>query len=92
MNKLVGSCCALAALAILQFLGHWDSLLWPLVVMTKEIMYTLPVGLAMFSGDAFQMLSLRNAGSFVANFPVVIIFLLFQRSIMKGIALTGLKA
>jgi multiple sugar transport system permease protein len=82
---------AIAALGIFEFLANWDSFLWPLVVLTREEMYTLPVGLALFAGEYQRNIASRNAGAFIAILPVLVVFLFFQRHIIQGIALTGMK-
>ncbi len=82
---------ALAALGIIQFLANWDNLLWPLVVLTQTSKYTLAVGLATFAAEYERNFAVQNAGAFIAVFPVVLIFLFFQKHIIRGIALTGLK-
>jgi multiple sugar transport system permease protein len=82
---------SMAALAIIQFVGNWSNLLWPLVVTTKPELYTIPVGLATFSGEYERNFGVQNAGAFIATVPVVIAFLFFQKYIIEGIALTGLK-
>lgn len=81
---------ALATLAIFQFMGSWNNYFWPLIVLTKEKMFTVPVGLAAFSSGYEPNFSSRNAGAFIAIIPVVIVFVLFQRHIIKGMALTGM--
>ena len=82
---------ALAALGIIQFLANWDNLLWPLVVLTQTSKYTLAVGLATFAAEYERNFAVQNAGAFIAVFPVVLTFLFFQKHIIRGIALTGLK-
>ncbi len=82
---------SLAALGIIQFLAQWDNLLWPLVVLTNTDMYTLAVGLATFAAEYERNFATQNAGAFIAVFPVVVAFLFFQKHIIKGIALTGMK-
>lgn len=82
---------ALAALGIIQFLANWDNLLWPLVVLTQTSKYTLAVGLATFAAEYERNFAVQNAGAFIAVFPVVLAFLFFQKQIIRGIALTGLK-
>jgi multiple sugar transport system permease protein len=81
---------ALATLAIFQFMGSWNAYFWPLIVLTKEKMFTVPVGLAAFSSGYEPNFSSRNAGAFITIIPVVIVFLLFQRHIIRGMALTGM--
>ncbi|HQY32032.1 MAG TPA: carbohydrate ABC transporter permease [Thermomicrobiales bacterium] len=83
---------ALAALCILTFLGNWNAYLWPLVVIRSEEMRTLPVGIAFFSSEAGTPIYLVMAAASLATLPVLLIFVLFQRQIIKGVALSGLKA
>ena len=82
---------ALAALCIFTFLGNWNSFLWPVIITEKMDMRTVPVGLSFFSGEAGSAWELIMAGASMATIPVLIVFLIFQRQIIKGIALTGLK-
>jgi multiple sugar transport system permease protein len=82
---------SMAALGIIQFVGNWSNLLWPLVVTTKPDLYTIPVGLATFSGEYERNFGVQNAGAFIATIPVIIAFLFFQKYIIEGISLTGLK-
>jgi multiple sugar transport system permease protein len=82
---------ALATLAIFNFIGNWNSFLWPLIAASKPRMFTLPVGLANFSGEAGSDWHYIMTGATVAMLPLVIIFLIFQKQIVKGIAMTGLK-
>jgi multiple sugar transport system permease protein len=83
---------ALATLGIITFLGSWNNFLWPLVVAQNESQYTLPVGLALASsGQDFTRFGILLAGAVVVLLPVTIVFLLFQRHFIAGIATTGLK-
>jgi len=83
---------ALATLAILTFLGSWNNFLWPLVIAQTEDKYTLPVALALYStGQNAQNFGLLMAGAVVVVVPVLVIFLVFQRHVTRGIAMTGFK-
>ncbi|MFE9043543.1 carbohydrate ABC transporter permease [Streptomyces sp. NPDC007818] len=83
---------ALATLGIISFLGSWNNFLWPLVVAQNEDQYTLPVGLALVSsGQDFTRYGVLLAGAAVVLIPVLVVFLLFQRHFIAGIATTGLK-
>ncbi|MBA2537736.1 MAG: carbohydrate ABC transporter permease [Actinobacteria bacterium] len=83
---------AIAALGIVTFLPAWNALLWPLVVLTDEQHYTLPVALAIFSRGEFQAdYGLLMAGSVVLIVPVITVFLLLQRRFTESVATTGLK-
>jgi multiple sugar transport system permease protein len=82
----------LATLAILTFLGNWNSFLYPFVMATEPQMYTLPVALATFATGQYKADSgMLMAGSVLIVVPVLIVFVLFQRWITEGIATTGLK-
>ncbi len=83
---------ALATLGILTFLSSWNNFLWPLVVAQTEDKYTLPVALALYAvGQNSTQYGLLLAGSVVVVLPVLAMFLLLQRHIMQGIAMTGIK-
>ncbi|MHA1567148.1 MAG: carbohydrate ABC transporter permease, partial [Alphaproteobacteria bacterium] len=82
---------ALAALAIFVFLGNWTAFLWPLIVTTTESFYTIPVGFAAFSGEFTTDWELIMTGATVATIPTLVIFIIFQKYIIRGVMLTGLK-
>jgi multiple sugar transport system permease protein len=82
---------ALASLCIFTFLGNWNAYLWPLIVICSEEMRTLPVGIAFFSSEAGSQFYLVMAAASLATLPVLAIFVIFQRQIIKGVALSGLK-
>lgn len=83
---------ALATLGILTFLASWNNFLWPLVVAQTEDTYTLPVALALYSiGQNSTQFGLLLAGATVVVIPVLLIFMLFQRRVIEGIATTGIK-
>ncbi|NYG06994.1 multiple sugar transport system permease protein [Phycicoccus badiiscoriae] len=83
---------ALATLGILTFLGSWNNFLWPLVVAQQEQHYTLPVALALYStGQNSTQYGLLLAGATVVVVPVLLVFLVFQRRFIEGIATTGIK-
>jgi len=83
---------ALAALAILTFLPAWNSLLWPLVVLTSEENFTLPVALAIFARGQFAAdYGLLMAGAVVLVVPVILLFLLLQRYFVQSQTMSGIK-
>jgi len=81
---------SLAALAIFAFLGLWNDLFWPLIVLTKQIVLTLPIGLVVLQQGSYIQRGLAFAGSFVATVPVLIFYAIFQRKIIAGITTAGL--
>lgn len=82
---------ALATLGIFTFIGAWNDFLGPLVFLDSVDKYTLPVGIALFQTSYYTEYGLTLAASVLCTLPLVIVFVLFQRHIVKGIALTGLK-
>jgi multiple sugar transport system permease protein len=82
---------ALGALGIFEFLWQWNSFLWPLIVLNKQDRFTLPIGLNMFTGEFYNDTPAIMAGASIAVVPVLLVFLLLQRHIIAGVALTGLK-
>lgn len=82
---------SLAALSILTFIGNWNAFLWPLIVTESREMYTLPVGISLFSGEAGAQWNLITAGSAIAVIPMMIVFAIFQRQIIEGVVRAGLK-
>jgi multiple sugar transport system permease protein len=82
---------AVSALCIFTFLGNWNAYIWPLIVVRSEDMRTLPVGIAFFSSEAQSSFHLIMAAAALATIPVLIVFILFQKQIIKGIVLTGIK-
>lgn len=82
---------AIAALCIFTFLGNWNAFLWPLIVTNADVLRTIPVGISFFSSDVGSAYELIMSAASLATLPVVIVFAIFQRQIIRGIALTGLK-
>lgn len=82
---------ALAALAIFVFLGNWTAFIWPLIVTTNTSLYTLPVGLATFGDEADVAWELIMTGAAISTIPTLIVFLIFQRFIIRGVVMAGLK-
>jgi multiple sugar transport system permease protein/raffinose/stachyose/melibiose transport system permease protein len=82
---------ALFAVAILSFVNAWNDFLWPLVVISETAKYTVTVGIANFQGTHGTEYSLIMAGAVLASVPEVVMFLLFRKNIVKGIAMTGIK-
>jgi len=80
----------MATLAVLRFMGNWNSLFYPMSVTSKSDMRTLTVGLgtvARSGGDA----GLDMAGAVLGFLPTLIVFVLMQRYIIRGISLSGVK-
>jgi multiple sugar transport system permease protein len=81
----------LATLAIFTFVGSWNDFLGPLVFLDSVDKYTLPVGIALFQTSYYTEYGLTLAASVLCTLPVLAVFLIFQRHIIQGVSLTGLK-
>ena len=83
---------AISALGIFTFLSNWNAFLWPLIVIESPSLRTLPVGLSFFSsGEAESQWHLIMTGATISVIPLILVFILLQRHIIKGITLTGMK-
>jgi multiple sugar transport system permease protein len=82
---------ALVSLAVFSFMGSWNNYVWPLYVATSPDMQTLPVGITSFSQRYVTEYGKLMAGTAIAAIPVLIAYLLAQRYLVSGIALTGMK-
>jgi multiple sugar transport system permease protein len=83
---------ALSTLAVFTFVFQWNNLLWPLVVVSKDSMKTITIGLASFQGMYGTTWNLLMAAAVMGILPSIVAFLIGQRFLIKGITLTGLKA
>ncbi|RRY18251.1 carbohydrate ABC transporter permease [Brucella anthropi] len=82
---------ALSALAIFTFLGNWTAFFWPLIVATSPELYMLPVGLSSFAVEQSIQWEMIMTGAAIATLPTLVVFLLLQRYIVRGVMLAGLK-
>lgn len=81
----------LVTLALFTFMGAWNDFLWPLVVLSDERRYTLPVALASLVGEHVQDTELMMAGAVLTILPVVLLFLALQRFYIAGVMGGALK-
>lgn len=81
----------LGALGIFSFLGIWNTLFWPVLVINSKELFTLPLALAMAQGQFVTMIHVQMAGAVIACLPVVIVFLMLQKEFISSIALSGMK-
>ena len=81
----------LLTLAVFTFMGTWNDFLWPLIVMTDDSMYTLPVALANLSLEHVQDTELMMAGSVMTIAPVLVLFAAVQKYYISGIMAGAVK-
>jgi len=83
---------ALAVVVIFTFLGNWNDFLWPLIVINSDNMQTLQVGLSRLSStETGADWGGTMSGAALASVPMLIVFMFFQRQIVQGVTLSGLK-
>jgi len=81
----------LATLGVFTFLSAWNDFMWPLIVLSDNSKYTLPVALANLAGEHVQDVELMMAGALVTVLPVFLAFLFLQRYYIQGIMAGSVK-
>ncbi|MEO5618041.1 MAG: carbohydrate ABC transporter permease [Candidatus Eisenbacteria bacterium] len=81
----------LAVQAAFNFLGTWNDFLWPLIVLSDEKRFTLPVAMASLIGEHVQDTELMMAGAVITVLPVIVLFLALQRFYVEGITMGSTK-
>jgi len=83
----------LITVAILSFIGSWNEVLWPLIVIRNEQLMTMPQLVTLFAvgGRADSQLGVKIAAAVLLALPVMIAFLFFQKNFIRSMASTGLK-
>ncbi|MBP6749286.1 MAG: carbohydrate ABC transporter permease [Xanthomonadaceae bacterium] len=81
----------LVTLAIFTFMGTWNDFMWPLIVLTDQSNYTLPVALASLSREHIQDVEMMMAGAVLTVLPVLALFLALQRYYIQGLLLGSVK-
>lgn len=81
----------LVTLAIFTFMGTWNDFLWPLIALTDNSMYTLPVAMANLMGEHTKDPELMMAASVVTILPVIVVFLAMQKYYIEGIMMGSVK-
>jgi multiple sugar transport system permease protein len=81
----------LATLALWTFLATWNDFMWPLIVLSDDRRYTLPVALAGLVGEHSQDVELMMAGAVVTVLPVLVLFLMLQRYYVEGVTEGSVK-
>ncbi len=81
----------LVTLSIFTFMAAWNDFMWPLIVLTDQDRYTLPVALASLSREHVMDVEMMMAGAVVTVVPVLVLFLLLQRYYIQGLLLGSVK-
>ena len=83
---------AISTATLFSFLGNWKSYTWPLIVTTKTEYRTLPIGLKYLMQESSSEYQAMMAASLMAILPVLIVFIFFEKQLVRSITLTGMKA
>ena len=81
----------LVSLGVLTLRFAWNNLMWPMIVNTEKAKMTLSAGLSYLQGQYITDYPSIMAGAMLATIPLIIIYAIFQRQFIEGIALTGIK-
>lgn len=82
---------ALFTMGILNFISGWNSFLWPILVTNSKQMRLISNGLSAFTSESGSQVHLQMAASTIAILPILILYLVFRKNIMKGVGSSGLK-
>lgn len=80
-----------ATLSIFTFMDAWNGFLWPRIVTSSELMFTLPVGLAQLQTRNTSNWSQIMSGTVLAALPMIVVFLLMQRRFIEGLTAGAVK-
>ena len=81
----------IAVLIIFTFMWRWNDLIWPLIVVSDKAMYTVQLGLAIVKGEHYINWTILMCLTLLSIIPILIVFLLFQRYFVQGMANSGMK-
>ncbi|MEM7807610.1 MAG: carbohydrate ABC transporter permease [Planctomycetota bacterium] len=81
----------LVTLTIFTFMGNYNSFFWPLVMVRTQERYTLPIGLLFFDSTRGQQTHLMMAAVLLSIVPMILVFVLLQKQLVKGIQLGAVK-
>jgi len=81
----------LVTLAIFTFMGSWNDFMWPLIVLSDDSRYTLPVAMANLVGEHAQDVELMMASAVLTVLPVLVLFLALQRQYIAGLTVGSVK-
>ena len=83
---------AVGALAIFTFMASWNNFFWPLIVIDSQENFTLPLSVAALSSGLYvQSWPVQMAAATIITVPTIVVFIIFQRVFVQGLALTGMK-
>jgi len=81
----------LSVLIIFTVMWRWNDFQWPLILLSKSKMYTVQIGLSMLNGSNYVNWNMLMSASIISIMPVIVVFFIFQKQFIQGIASTGIK-
>jgi multiple sugar transport system permease protein len=82
---------ALVTVALLTFNAHWNDYLYNMIMVSKDSMRTVQVGMAVFQGEGYSVWHYLTAASTFITIPIIILFLLVQKRFIDGVMMSGIK-
>lgn len=82
---------AIASLSLITFLGSWNDFFGPLIYLSSSKLYTLPLGVSMFTTEAGSQWNLIMVASVLATVPLLTVFFFTQKQFIESISMTGVK-
>lgn len=79
----------ITAVGVLTFVGSWNNLLWPMVVLSKNSLFTIPLGLETFNQEYFTNYVALVAMSMISIIPVLVLFLIVRKRLINSIMVSG---
>ena len=83
---------AIATAALFSFLGNWKSYTWPLIITNDKMYRTLPIGLKYLQQESSSEYQVMMAAAVMTILPVLIVFIFFEKQLVRSITLTGMKS
>ena len=82
---------AVAALTVFAFLAAWNQYLWPLLITKDDQLRTVQIGLQAAAAARARQMNITFAGAVIAVIPLVILLLLFQKQLVRGLTAGAVK-
>lgn len=82
---------AIATVCILNFIAHWNSFLWPMMVTNSDSKRVLSIGLLHFKSSVSSEVNMQMVGTTIVLVPMVIFYLIFRKQIISGVSRSGIK-
>ena len=82
---------ALSTVAIFAFMGTWNDFMWPFLSIYSQDQMTVPIGIMLYISENMTERTMPLTAGALLSIPVLIVFALLQKNIIKGVAMTGIK-